>query len=347
MKVYIATLPNGFFGSTGQSWQSIDVNKVSSLLNYDSEIITINDLMHIDFDKTDMVFYTSSDEENIRLYLRDVMYFINKKCRIIPSYDILMSHENKGFQELYRTELGFGNLKGNYFFDIDDSNLPLPKVLKTVGGAGSSGVFLIKDEKDLLDIKKKYFNVSNKRKVIKLQRKIRLQAEEFSIYNYRHKGFNRFVEQKFIPNLTNDFKILVFGDRYYSLKRNIKEGDFRASGSGLFEHVRPPKETLDYAKSIFDEINNPYASLDIAQSPDGCHLIEFQGTNFSPGTLLKAPSRYVCINGEWVEEKNNQDLEENFAYALNFFIKSNESFSLQDVLNVKFKNEGLKALKVL
>ena len=344
MKVYIATLPNGFFGSTGQSWQSLDVNKVSSLLNFDSEIITINDLMHIDFDKTDIVFYTSSDEENIRLYLRDVMYFINKKCRIIPSYDILMSHENKGFQELYRTELGFGDLKGNYFFDIDDSNLPLPKVLKTVSGAGSSGVFLVKNEKDLLDIKKKHFNVSNKRKVIKFQRKIRLQAEEFLIYNYRHKGFNRFVEQDFIPNLANDFKILVFGDRYYSLKRNIKEGDFRASGSGLFEHIKPPKETLDYAKSIFDKISNPYASLDIAQSSDGCHLIEFQGTNFSPGTLLKAPSRYVCINGEWVKEKNNQDLEENFAYALNFFIKSNESISLQNVLNMKFKNESLKVL---
>ncbi|MGM8898526.1 MULTISPECIES: ATP-grasp domain-containing protein [unclassified Psychrobacter] len=344
MKVYIATLPNGFFGSTGQSWQSLDINKVSSLLNFDSEIITINDLMHIDFDETDIVFYTSSDEENIRLYLRDVMYFINKKCRIIPSYDILMSHENKGFQELYRTELGFGNLKGNYFFDIDDCNLPLPKVLKTVSGSGSSGVFLVKNEKDLLDIKKKHFNVSNKRKVIKFQRKIKLQAEEFSIYNYRHKGFNRFVEQDFIPNLTNDFKILVFGDRYYSLKRNIKEGDFRASGSGLFEHVKPPKETLDYAKSIFDEMNNPYASLDIAQSPDGCHLIEFQGTNFSPGTLLKAPSRYVCTNGEWVKEKNNQDLEENFAYALNFFMKSNESISLQNILNMKFKNESLKVL---
>ncbi|OLF36412.1 RimK family alpha-L-glutamate ligase [Psychrobacter sp. Cmf 22.2] len=344
MKVYIATLPNGFFGSTGQSWQSLDVNKVSSLLNFDSEIITINDLMHIDFDKTDIVFYTSSDEENIRLYLRDVMYFINKKCRIIPSYDILMSHENKGFQELYRTELGFGDLKGNYFFDIDDSNLPLPKVLKTVSGAGSSGVFLVKNEKDLLDIKKKHFNVSNKRKVIKFQRKIRLQAEEFLIYNYRHKGFNRFVEQDFIPNLANDFKILVFGDRYYSLKRNIKEGDFRASGSGLFEHIKPPKETLDYAKSIFDKISNPYASLDIAQSSDGCHLIEFQGTNFSPGTLLKAPSRYVCTNGEWVKEKNNQDLEENFAYALNFFIKSNESISLQNILNMKFKNESLKVL---
>lgn len=343
MKVYIATLPNGFFGSTGQSWKSLDVARVAKLLNYDSEIITINDLMHINFDKNDIVFYTSSDEENIRMYLRDVMYFVNKKCEIIPSYDMLMSHENKGFQELYRTELGFGNLKGNYFFDIDDSRLPLPKVLKTTDGAGSSGVFLAKNEKDVSQVRKRHFDVSNKRKVIKLQRKFKLQDDEFSIYNYRHKGFNRFVEQEFIPNLTNDFKILVFGNRYYSLKRNIKKGDFRASGSGLFEHVKPSKETLDYAKSIFEEINGPYASLDIAQSPKGCHLIEFQGTNFSPGTLLKAPSRYICLDGEWVKEKNNQDLEENFAYALNFFIRNNESLSLQDIININFKAESVAA----
>lgn len=324
MKIYIATLPNGFFGSTGQSWRSLDVNKLAALLNYETEIVTINDLMSIKFQETDTVVYTSSDEKNIRFYLQDIMYFVNKKCRILPNYDILMSHENKGFQELMRTELGFGNLQGNYFFDIDDSALSIPKVLKTVNGAGSSGVFLVKEEDDLLDIRQKHFSNFNRRKVIKLQRRIRSKGNKFSIYNYRHKGFNRFVEQDFIPNLTYDFKVLVFGDRYYSLKRNIRKGDFRASGSNLFEHVKPSVEVLDYAKSIFSQINNPYASLDIAQSPNGCHLIEFQGTNFSPGTLLKAPSRYLCIDGEWVREDNDKDLEENYAHALNLFMKSSE-----------------------
>lgn len=343
MKIYIATLPNGFFGSTGQSWKSLDVNKVASLLNYETEIITINDLMNIDFDETDTVVYTSSDEKNIRYYLRDVMYFVNKKCNILPNYDLLMSHENKGFQELLRTELGFGNICGNYFFDLDDSTLPIPKVLKTVSGAGSSGVFLVKNENDMLDIKKKHFDVSRKRKAIKLQRKLRLPSENYSIYSYRHKGFNRFVEQDFIPDLTHDFKILVFGDRYYSLKRNIRKGDFRASGSNLFEHVKPSTEVLDYAKHIFEEINNPYASLDVAQSSRGCHLIEFQGTNFSPGTLLKAPNRFICKEGEWVKEKNNQDLEENFAYALNFFMK-NKLSSVAIPINIDSKASYSKEL---
>ena len=327
MKIYIATLPNGFFGSTGQSWKSLDVYRLADLLNYETEIVTINDLMNIDFKKTDTVVYTSSDEKHIRFYLQDIMHFISKKCQILPNFDILMCHENKGFQELMRTELGFGNLPGNYFYDIDDSILSIPKVLKTVDGAGSSGVFLVKEKNDLRDIKQQHFVTCKKSRRMQLQRRVKSENNKFSIYNYRHKGFNRFVEQNFIPNLTYDFKILVFGDRYYSLKRNIREGDFRASGSNLFEHVKPSDEVLDYAKNIFTQMNNPYASLDIAQSTDGCHLIEFQGTNFSPGTLLKAPSRYLQVDGKWIKEENDKDLEANYAHALNLYIRNNEAVS--------------------
>lgn len=327
MKVYIATLPNGFFGSAGHSWKSLDVVRLSILLDYDAKIITINDLMDIDFAQDDTVIYTSNDEENIRLYLRDVMYFINKKCRILPNYNMLLSHENKGFQHLLRTELGFGNLRGNYFFDLDDSKLPMPKVMKTVSGAGSSGVFLARNKGDLSSIKNKYFDVSHKRKAIKLQRRLKLKKSEFSIYNYRHKGFKLFVEQEFVPNLSNDFKVLVFGDRYYGLKRTIRKNDFRASGSGLFEYIKPPVEVLDFARSIFEKLGNPYASLDIAQSSDGCYLIEFQGTNFGPLALLKSPTRSVYSDDGWVEEKSDKDLEENFAHALNLFMKNTTSFS--------------------
>lgn len=321
MKIYIATLPNGFFGSAGQSWRSIDVDKISQRLNEDSQIVSINDLINIEFDKDDIVVYTSSDEENIRVYLRDLMYFVDKKCKILPSYNMLLGHENKGFQELFRRENGFGNVRGNYFFDIDDAYIPMPKVLKTVTGAGSSGVSLVQNKNDLEMIRKKYFNVPFKRKAIKLQRKLKLQDCEFLIYNYRHKGFNRFVEQEFIANLANDFKILVFGDRYYCLKRAVRNNDFRASGSKMFTYVKPSEDILNFARDVFSRLNNPYASLDIAQSEKGCHLIEFQGTNFGPIALLNSSSRYRHSDEGWIEEANDKDLEENFAHAINMFLE--------------------------
>ncbi len=321
MKIYIATLPNGYFGSSGQSWKTLDVDKIASMLNFDTDIITINDLMDMDFDPSDVVIYTSSDEENIRKYLLDVMYLVDKKCHIIPSYEMLLSHENKGFQQLFRYEHNFGNLIGNYFFDIDDSKLSMPKVFKTITGAGSSGVSLVRNQKDLSKIKSQHFTVSKKRQIIKLQRRLKLRKNEFKIYNYRHKGFNRLVEQEFVPNLKNDYKILVFGDRYYGLKRNIKKNDFRASGSGLFKFEKPPNKVLDFAKNIFNELDNPYASLDIAQSVDGCHLLEYQGTNFGPTAVLNSSMRYVYSDNRWKEEKNDKDLESNFVYALNIFIR--------------------------
>lgn len=320
MTLYITTLPNGFFGSAGQSWKTLNVNRISDLIKVDSKIITINELLNTNLKSTDTVLYTSSDEENIRFYIQNIMYFIDKRCQIIPSYEMLLSHENKGFQELYKTLKNFGNLSGKYFYDIDEASAPMPKVLKTISGAGSSGVFLLKDEKSLKEIRKKHFDISKKRKLIKLQRKLKLNKQEFSIYSYRHKGFNLFVEQEFIPNLQHDFKVLVFGDRFYVLKRSIRDDDFRASGSGKFEFITPPTEVLEFAKEISLVLNNPYLSLDIALSDNGCYLIEYQGTNFGPYTLLNAPYRFVFTDGDWKKEENDKDLEANYAYAINKFL---------------------------
>lgn len=321
MKLYITTLPNGFFGNAGQSWKTLDTQKISKLINIENEIIDIRRLIDMQLSPDDIVFYTSSDEPNIRAYIQDLMFFVNKKCLIIPSYEMLLAHENKGFQELYKSELGIGNLAGNYFFDLDDTNIQIPKVFKTVSGAGSSGVFLIEKEDDISRIQKNHFKLSAKRRLIKVQRQIKLKEPEFEIYSYRHKGFSRFVEQEFIPNLKYDFKVLVFGNRYFVLKRSVKKNDFRASGSGNFEFIEPPREVLDFSKQIANVLDTPYLSLDIAQSEIGCHLIEYQATNFGPYTLLNAPNRYVYEGNSWTKEKNDKDLESNYAYAFNYFMK--------------------------
>src|SRR5690606_14304899 len=110
------------------------------------------------------------------------------------------------------------------------------------------------------------------------------------------------------------------GNRYFVLKRNVRKSDFRASGSGDFEFVDPPVDVLDFAKEITDTLKNPYLSLDIAQSDKGCHLIEFQATNFGPYTLLNSPSRFINCDNTWNKEENCKDLEANYSYALNYFI---------------------------
>lgn len=321
MTIYLLTMPDGTFGSAGQSWKKLDLDMVKSKLNFAITISSIDKIEDLDFQANDVVIYTSSENEIIRSYLKNKLYYLKDKVTLIPRYELLMAHEDKGFQEILKKERRLGNLEGNYIFDIDNHKMDYPKVLKTSQGAGSSGVFLVKDQEDLQKIKDGYFSNSIKENIIAAQRKLKLSESEYQIYSYRKKKFNLFVEQEFIPNLQFDFKILIFGDRYFVLKRKVRKNDFRASGSGDFQFdAEPPHDVFDFAKKISQTLNNPYFSLDIVQSDRGCHLIEFQCTNFGPIALLNAPNRFVMNNGEWVKETNCKNLEANYAYALNHYM---------------------------
>lgn len=321
MSIFILTLPDGSFSSAGQSWKKLNIEKMVSKLNFSARVISFNELDEMILSSDDIIIYTSSENPEVRQFIKNKLYYIKDKCILIPNYDLLMAHEDKGFQEIMKKEKKFGNLKGNYIFDVDSHQFNYPKVLKTAQGAGSSGVFLIKNNTGLKEIKDKFFEPSFKRKVIRFQRRFKLTPEEYQTYSYKYKKFNLFVEQDFISNLACDYKVLVFGDRYFVLKRNVRKNDFRASGSGDFEFVDPPVEVLNFAKEIADSLNNPYLSLDIAQSNKGCHLIEFQATNFGPYTVLNSSVRYIKEKDQWSQEINCKDLESNYAYALNYFVE--------------------------
>lgn len=317
--IYFVTLPNGYFGSAPQSWMSLNVEKISkAICSYGFKIVetSIDKIIDCELKERDIVIYTSSDEENIRNYIKDVMFFINKKCQIIPPYEILLAHENKGYQELYRKTYNFGNLEGGYLFDLDQIPKSFPLVYKKISGAGSSGVALIKNQNDLTTIYSKDFEPDFKRKIIKILRKRKLSPLEYSIYDYRHKGFSNYIYQKFIPDLSCDYRVLIFGEKYFVMRRDVRENDFRASGSKKFSYTDAPKAVLDFAKNVYEKLQAPYASLDVALSKEGCHLIEYQGVNFGSSALRNSLGYHLHQNNEWgfVEAKSN--LEENFSEAL-------------------------------
>lgn len=311
--IYIVTWPNGHFGNAGQSWLSINLEVVAKYLHKEAkkvEIVTITELLKLDITSDDVVIYNSSEVAEIRNYIKDILFIVNKKCKIIPSYEALMAHENKGFQELVRKEKKLGNLAGAYRFDIDDFVFEKNKkyVYKSVDGAGSSQVWLVRSSSDISKLRAKQVKTTLKRKIIKLQRSFKLEPREYAYYNYRHKGFKQAVLQDFIDGLNCDYKVLVFGKKYFVLNRSVRKGDFRASGSGNFSFTTPPKELLDYASTLYEKLNEPYISLDIAISENGVHLIEYQALNFGPYTLEASPGYYVyslsASSWDYVEGKS-------------------------------------------
>jgi hypothetical protein len=121
------------------------------------------------------------------------------------------------------------------------------------------------------------------------------------------------VSQTFIPELSGDFKVLVYWDKYYVLGRRNRPADFRASGSGLFSWPEePPLDLLDYAKRVFDYFKVPVISLDIALSGDTPVLIEFQFVNFGPLTMEHSHWYFVqSEQNSWkkVEGKSMPEVE--------------------------------------
>jgi len=324
--IYIVTLPNGYFGSAGASWKTLSPEKISKDLiskGYDIKYTSIENIISFDLKSDDIVVYTSSDDESIRAYVKDIIYLISKQCTVIPSLDALMAHENKGFQQIFREKNGFGDLKGSYFFHLDDAPEAFPFVYKTAMGAGSSGVELIEEKRDIKKIKG-MFRTPLKRAIIMLARALKLNPEEFNRYKYRYKKKRLSVSQQYLPGLVGDYKILIFGKKIFILERKVSKGTFKASGSGLFSFPSKKdisKDLLNYAKSIHEKLDVPYSSLDIAKSDAGFHLIEYQATNFGPYTLVESPGHFIFENDEWVYISGSSDLEDCFSEAILEYIE--------------------------
>lgn len=325
IKVYFATLPNGYFGSAANSWDTLDIELLSKPFRsnaFDIKYISITDITNIEFNTSDILIYTSSHNPEVRQYLKDILYYIKDKCLLVPKYEILLGHENKGFQEVMRKELGITRLSGEYFFDIEYMNTPTPFVLKTPDGSGSSGVNLIKNATILKDIKKNVLKTDKKRNIKNIIRSKQLSNEQYLRYLYVYKNFKRYVAQPFLDNLTCDYRILAIQDRFYAMRRDVKKGDFRASGSKRFHYHDVPIEVLAYAKEISSKVDNPYLSIDLAFKNNVPYLIEFQGTNFGSSVVRNSKGYYTLSpTDEWEFHTQKPQLEEALSHGLYQYIQ--------------------------
>ena len=133
----------------------------------------------------------------------------------------------------------------------------------------------------------------------------------------------KIVVQNFIDGLSCDYKVLVFGSKYYVLQRGVRPGDFRASGSGLFEF---PQELsngfLDFARQVYESFDVPFISMDIAQKGNEFYLIEFQFVAFGTYTLEKANWHFECSGNSWQKIASNDNLEQEFCNAIDRYIQA-------------------------
>ena len=341
MNIVILTLHNNNFWSKlkpKQHGSSMSISKIKEQFKnhgFKTKIFTTSDFVNnIKRISPSFLIYSGYEVSNssYNSFIVDVItYSISLGFVPIPNIEQFKCYNNKVFMEMTKDkfpEIGNTLFETMYFGSLKeltnsiDSIHNYPKVVKGYFGAGSKSVFLAKDKKSLIKVCKKISNTSD----TKLFIKDLLRVFKYKSYIRNSMHTNKFIIQNYIPKLKYDYKVLVYYDKFYVLKRNTRKNDFRASGSGLIEYNiynKIDKSLLDYAKVCFNCLNVPFVSLDIvALEAETYFLVEFQSINFGPATQQNSDGYFMYINGNWIYKKEIIDLEIVYAESVLKFIQN-------------------------
>lgn len=347
-KIFILTDYKGHFGSKHNDvpYRS-GMDKVLLKKYFKENDFEVNFLEFSDIDfrkmnfKDKYVLYTSSEDigYHYKDYIEDIILGLHLQGAIlIPEYKYLRANNNKVFMEILRDQTNLDsikNIKAHHFGTIEElikkiDTFKFPVVIKSAEGAMSSGVDLARNKDELIA------------KAKKMSRTKYIYNELWDIgRSIKHKGYIReskhrkkFIVQNFIPGLKNDWKIYAFGDKYFIFYRPVlKNRVFKASGGGYDNYsyglnANIPEGILDFSESIFNILNLPNLSIDIAYDDKNFYMIEFQGIYFGTAGILKRYSKeyFVKENDLWIDKENEGIIEKIYVESIiNFINKTKEN----------------------
>ncbi|GJQ22152.1 MAG: hypothetical protein HBSIN02_25070 [Bacteroidia bacterium] len=274
------------------------------------------------------VVYTSAEDDGLfyKDYIEDILLGLQCKGAIlIPKFEYFRAHHNKVFMEILRDVLnveGTHNLRTRYFGTLEEflreqHTFSGTSVIKPSAGSMSSGILLARGPEDH----------RMKAKKISKTRNLGLRFRDF-LRQIRRKGYvkeswnrQKFIVQEYVPGLAEDWKVVVYGKKFYVLNRAVRKGDFRASGSGRFRYSEDvPTVVLELSERIFQAMDVPWLSLDIAVANGTPFLLEFQVIYFGTSTLDFSEFWFTKEGPIWRVNKGRSVLEIEFAASLASYI---------------------------
>jgi glutathione synthase/RimK-type ligase-like ATP-grasp enzyme len=244
--------------------------------------------------------------------------------KIYPNDNTAWTYDDKIAQKYLFEAVGVPMAPTHVFYDLEKAlawaeKAPLPVIGKLRRGAASNNVFLLKTKKEVVAHCRRMFgkgfnpaprlfddmgvrmNKARKlksgkdlvRAVAKLAKKIS-SARKFSQVE---RGYALF--QEFMPANSHDVRIFVIGDKAWGFTRNMRKGDFRASGSGSFDYSRErmPVETVKAAFECSRKVGAQAMNYDFLRDGNGVYRI----IEMSCGTFAKPT--YDCP-GHWDRDLN-------------------------------------------
>ncbi|MDN4753732.1 hypothetical protein QYZ87_04190 [Porphyromonadaceae bacterium W3.11] len=168
-----------------------------------------------------------------------------------------------------------------------------PKVFKLRGGAGSSNVFLIENKKKAKKYIRKMFSSGMKMSPLKMAgRNFKgFLAGRNSFYDFakyvglflfpkkyeisfmpKEKGYVYF--QDFIPNNKFDTRVVVINGRAIAERRMVVDGDFRASGSGIFNYDEINLDAVQIALEVSEKLKLQSCAYDFVIDNNNPLIVE-------------------------------------------------------------------------
>jgi glutathione synthase/RimK-type ligase-like ATP-grasp enzyme len=328
-----------------KNYISMDVNKIRRYFtdrDYEVVVQKFSSLdLTIDYKGVYFIYQTSeSPGAFYKHYIEDLIYFLEQNGAIVlPNHELIKAHHNKVFMELMKSKFADESLKSikswcfGSWVDARNYNSTFPAVIKQSSSSGSAGVFLAMNRKEYLLMIRKAGNVVVAQSIagvfiykikilIKKLIKFLSPSKRKFLEFYTSPVSTSIIVQPFIKGLHGDYKVLIFGCRYYTLYRQNRKNDFRASGSGRFYDV-PLEEhegLLNYARKLTKEIDFPLFGMDIAFDGKDYHLLEFQVIHMGTPPLQRSNYWHEFHDGKWIKYDGTSDLEEEFSRSIHEYI---------------------------
>jgi hypothetical protein len=275
------------------------------------------------------VLYTSSEDEggHYKSFIEDIVLALEHQgARPLPRFELLRAHHNKVFMEMLRDLLSCPEARtvsSRYLGTLEDldrvaDDIVLPAVVKPSAGSMSAGVELVRTRDELLHSARRVSRSHSTRpRVRDFARRIRRRGYVAESWHRR-----KFVVQQLVPDLDHDYKVLVYGSKLYALHRNVRPGDFRASGSGRFSWpTEVPAVVLDVSAKLAKALDVPWLSVDVALAHGVAHVIEFQVIYFGSLTLESSPGYFESGPTGWTWRPGRSELENEYAAAVVDYIR--------------------------
>ena len=239
--------------------------------------------------------------------------------KVFPNEATRWHYDDKIAQKYILEAIGAPLAPTYVFYDLKEAldwidRAPLPVIGKLRRGAASNNVFLIKTKAEGRAFCKRMFGPGinpaprlfsdmgvrmNKAKKLKsgkdlmkafsrLATKISDARKHIQVEN----GYALF--QEFMPANTHDVRIFVIGNKAWGFTRNMRKGDFRASGSGSFDYSRErmPDHVVRAAMDVSQKLGFQAMNYDFLRDAKG----EYKLIEMSFGTFAKPT--YDCP-GHW------------------------------------------------